>query len=101
MRKSEYTKIYQEVAKEKGLEVTQKDVDVIIESLEEMIVRIFKAGESANIGGFLKVEPKERDAQERKCTLPGKEGEIMKIPAATIPGVKFIKSFKDEHTIIK
>ncbi|HEK4597386.1 TPA: HU family DNA-binding protein [Clostridioides difficile] len=101
MRKNEYVKLFQEKLKEEGLELKQKEVDVVLDAFKELVVDIFKSGEDTTIGGFLKIGRKEIEACEKTHTLPGKEGEKYIIPASTKPTVKFINSFVKENMILK
>ncbi|HBE8132753.1 TPA: HU family DNA-binding protein [Clostridioides difficile] len=101
MRKNEYVKLFQEKLKEEGLELKQKEVDVVLDKFKELVVDIFKSGEDTTIGGFLKIGRKEIEACEKTHTLPEKKGETYYIPASTKPTVKLTSSFVKEHMILK
>ncbi|VIF91727.1 Bacterial DNA-binding protein [Clostridioides difficile] len=101
MRKNEYVKLFQEKLKREGLELKQKEVDVVLELFKELVVDIFKSGEDTIINGFLKIGRKEIEECEREHTLPEKKGEIYTVPASTKPTAKLTSSFVKEHMILK
>lgn len=105
MRKNEYVKLFQEKLKKEGLELKQKEVDVVLESFKKLVVDIFESGfelgEDTIINGFLKIGRKEIEECEREHTLPEKKGKTYYVPASTKPTVKFTSSFVKEHMILK
>lgn len=101
MVKQEYVKELQGILKEKGIELTQAQVDDVTDSIEELLVKVVEANDSVNLGGFLKVERVERAERSGKTNLPGKEAKEWVKPACFEPVAKFTKTFIEKHTVEK
>lgn len=99
MKKVEVIKLVQEKAIGNGLELTQKDVSALFNTIDEVIVEIFNQGEKATIGNAIKVEVKECGAKSGKTSLPGQESTEWYTEPCKKINIKAVKSFVDKHKI--
>jgi DNA-binding protein HU-beta len=72
--------------------VTEKQVNPILSALIEVIAETVAEGERVSLVGFGVFES--RDRQARECRNP-KSGELLTVPATTIPVLSPGKTFKD------
>ena len=100
MKKVEVIKLVQEKAREHGLELTQKDVGLFFDTIDDVVVEVFNQGEKANIGNSIKIDVKECGAKSGKTSLPGQESmEWYTEPCKKI-NIKAVKSFVDKYKVL-
>lgn len=100
MKKVEVIKLVQEKVIGHGLELTQKDVSALFDTIDEVIVEIFNQGEKATIGNSIKVEVKECAARSGITHLEGVEDTEWSTPACKKINIKVVKSFADKHKVL-
>lgn len=101
MIKAESLKELQGILKEKGVELTQGQVEEVLNGIEELCVKVVQNNDSVSLGGFLKVERVERKERRGTTNLPGKESKDWVKPACFEPVAKFTKGFIEKHTVEK
>lgn len=100
MKKVEVIKLVQEKAREHGLELTQKDVGLFFDTIDDVVVEVFNQDEKATIGNSIKVEVKEYAARSGVTHLEGVEDTEWSTPACKKINIKVVKSFADKHKVL-
>lgn len=100
MKKVEVIKLVQEKAREHGLELTQKDVGLFFDTIDDVVVEVFNQGEKANIGNSIKIDVKEYAARSGVTHLEGVEDTEWSTPACKKINIKVVKSFADKHKVL-
>jgi DNA-binding protein HU-beta len=73
-------------------QVTKKEADTILTAAIDSIMEAVASGDKVTLVGFGSFEPRQR--AERSGRNP-KTGDVLKIPATTVPGFSAGKQFKD------
>lgn len=100
MKKVEVIKLVQEKAREHGLELTQKDVGLFFDTIDDVVVEVFNQGEKATIGNSIKIDVKEYAARSGVTHLEGVEDTEWSTPACKKINIKVVKSFADKHKVL-
>lgn len=101
MVKQESLKELQGILKEKGIELTQAQVEDVLDAVEELCVKVIEAKDSVTLGGFIKISTKEKAERHGATNLPGKEATEWTKPACFEPVAKFTKPFIEKYTVEK
>ncbi|GAB4385370.1 MAG: HU family DNA-binding protein [Elainellaceae cyanobacterium] len=72
--------------------VTKKQADAVLTAAIDSIMEAVSQGDKVTLVGFGSFEPRERKAREGRNP---KTGEVMEIPATTVPAFSAGKLFKD------
>ena len=73
--------------------IAKKDVEAVIESVEDTIIETLKKGEEVTLAGFGSFSARQRSA--RMGVNPQNPEERIQIPAVTVPKFKAGKNLKD------
>ena len=84
------TELIEQVADEANLTKTQ--TQDVVRALLKTIVKVVAGGDKVTLLGFGSFEPKVRSAREGRNP---KTGEILQIPAATVPAFSAGKTFRE------
>lgn len=84
------TELIDEVANEANLTKTQ--AQSAVKALLKTIMRVVADGDKVTLVGFGSFQPRERSAREGRNS---KTGEIVQIPAATVPTFSAGKTFRE------
>ena len=73
--------------------VTKKDADAVLSAAIDSIMEAVSSGDKVTLVGFGSFEPRQRAAREGRNP---KTGDVLTIPATTVPGFAAGKMFKEK-----
>lgn len=103
MYKKEAIKIIKTIGKEKGLELTNENVDLILKTFEEAFEKIFEnldANEYCNLG-FIKLQNKVYKALKRTARFSEDNIIEWEKPERLVPTIKMQKTYIKKNTRTK
>jgi nucleoid DNA-binding protein len=98
MKKQEFIQEVANLAKENGSKISQEDVKRVLVAMEEVIGQVVAAEDEVAFAG-IKISTREQEERNGVSKLKGIET-AWNTPAMRVPVIKFLKSKKDELSVL-